>query len=104
MDDAAAFDAAQAYGHAVLDAVSVSGEDDDGRLMNLAAQRALDVDAVELTVEDGGKDVTVDLSRALGGTLILVNAMVAELRLHTGLEEEVIIATIRERFDGAFAP
>lgn len=96
-------EAARQYGQAILDAVSASDVDDDGEAMNLASQRALEVEAVTVTVDDDDV-VTVDLSDAIGGTMILVRGLVTMVREATGEDDDVILAEVRERLDANCRP
>lgn len=94
--------AARAYGLSILDAASASQDGAD--VMNLAAQRALEVDAVRVTAECGHTpmNITVDLGRALGGTLVVVHALVNALHEQIGVDHDVIIANTRETVHRAF--
>lgn len=96
-------EAARQYGQAILDAVSASDVDDDGEAMNLASQRALEVEAVTVTVDDDDV-VTVDLGDAIGGTLVLVRGLVTMVREATGEDDDVILAEVRERLDANCRP
>lgn len=69
--------------------------------MNLAAQRALEVQAIKVETSDDGDapGVDIDMSPAIAGTLILVQALLTTLHEATGEDPDVILANARERFD-----
>ncbi|MBT9257433.1 hypothetical protein KMZ32_16575 [Phycicoccus sp. MAQZ13P-2] len=96
--------AAHAYGLAILDAVSAAQDGAD--TMNLAAQRTLEVGAVQVhgSCEHAPTNLTVDVSRAVGGTLVVVQALVNALHAQTGTDRDVIIADTRALVQRAFDP
>ena len=102
-------DAARQAGHALLDAVVTPDLDSPdlptaGRVMNVAAQRLLEVGAVEVGVDGSGDDVAVnvDLSALLGGCLILVSGLVDRVALAQGIPREQVVAETRQVLDRAF--
>lgn len=92
------YDAARAFGHVLLDGVSAVDIDESGEAMSLAIQRAFEVDAITTTTDDSGT-VTVDVTAAMGGALMLVQGLLLMLQSATGHDEDFVLAEARELFD-----
>ena len=94
----ATYEAARAFGHVLLDGVSAVEVDESGEGVNLAIQRAFEVDAITTTTDDSG-DVTLDVSAAISGALTLVQGLLIMLRSATGHDDDFVLAEAREFFD-----
>ena len=83
----------------LLDAVIALPDDGaGGEPINLALQRLADVDgAYEVTVNDDGStlDVAVDLSNLVGGTLIALTWLVAQVADSHGVSREEVVSDLR---------
>jgi hypothetical protein len=95
-------------GHVVLDAVVAS---DLGRVDGDKAQAALelvfshllDIDAIELFQDEDTEELELDISPLIGGTLLIVRRLVAELAARDGVDEEAVVMTVRAALDAASA-
>lgn len=93
-------------GHVVLDAVVAS---DLGRVDGDKAQAALelvfshllDIDAIELFQDEDTEELELDISPLIGGTLLIVRRLVAELAARDGVDEEAVVMTVRAALDAA---
>lgn len=90
----------RAYGQIILDTVSAYQGEKSGPQMDLAVQGILECGAVSISQSDGGA-FDVDLSKAIGATILLVESLLKMVREQSGEERDVIIAGARERFDRA---
>lgn len=71
--------------------------------VQLAAARALEVDAIRVNPAPAelNADVVLDLSQLLGGSVVLVCALVDALATRSGEGREAVVAEIRELVDRA---
>lgn len=90
----------RAYGQIILDTVSAYQGDESAPQMDLAVQGILECGAVSIAQSDDGA-IDVNLSKAIGATILLVESLVTMVREQSGEERDVVIAVARERFDRA---
>jgi hypothetical protein len=71
--------------------------------VELAAARALEVDAIRVGPAPAGldADMVLDLSQLLGGSVVLVSALIDALVARSGEGREAVVAEIRELVDRA---
>jgi hypothetical protein len=91
--------------HVLLDAVSTfdssAPEKESGRILDLAVARLAEVDCVTATYDDETDTATVDASDLVGGTVVLINALVERIAAELGLERAVVVSQTREALDRA---
>ncbi|MBB5828150.1 hypothetical protein [Micromonospora carbonacea] len=89
--------------HVLLDAVSTydssAPEDESGDILDLAVARLADVDCVTVAYNDETSVATVDATDLVGGTVVLLNALVERLVLETGIERALLVSQTREIID-----
>jgi hypothetical protein len=89
------FDAARAFANSFLDAASVATDDDyTVEVLQLAVNGALETGAVQVDISDSG-EVDIDLSAAIGGTMLLVRHLVSRVRDESGRPDEEVIHDAR---------
>lgn len=104
-------DTGRQVSHILLDAlaawdqaVSESHPDDDtnASAVNLAVQKILEIGAITVDVDRSGEDtdvVNVDASDLLGGTLVLLQWMLAQLAVYAERDRLDVIVRAREVMD-----
>ena len=95
-------------GHVVLDAVvaaDVGGDDPDRAqaAMELVFEHLLEIDAIELLLDEEAQEFELDISPLIGGTLLVVRRLVAELAARDGVDEEAVVMSVRAALDAAAA-
>ncbi|MBF4163684.1 hypothetical protein [Nocardioides acrostichi] len=99
-------------GHVVLDAVTAStvtpaGDHDP---VDLAFSHLLEIDAISLSVsesaevDDDGEtagELELDISPLMGGVMLVVRRLVAELAARDGVDEAQVVMSIRSALDHA---
>lgn len=93
-------------GHVVLDAVvaaDVGGDDPDKAqaAMELVFEDLLEVDAIELLLDEESEELELDISPLIGGVMLVVRRLVAELAARDGVDEETIVMSVRAALDAA---
>ena len=93
-------------GHVVLDAVVASdlgGADADAAqaALELVFEHLLEIDAIELFMEEETEELELDISPLIGGTLLIVRRLVAELAARDGVDEESVVMSVRAALDAA---
>ena len=93
-------------GHVVLDAVvaaDVGGEDPDKAqaAMELVFEHLLEIDAIELLLDEESEELELDISPLIGGVMLVVRRLVAELAARDGVDEETIVMSVRAALDAA---
>ena len=107
-------------GHIVLDAVVAAdlrasaaadsqgqptGEDpghDHGHdPMELVFSHLLEIDAIELLLDEESEELELDISPLIGGTMLVVRRLVAELAAATGVPQESVVMSVRAALDEA---
>ncbi len=93
-------------GHVVLDAVvaaDVGGDDPDRAqaAMELVFEHLLEIDAIELLLDEGSEELELDISPLIGGVMLVVRRLVAELAARDGVDEETIVMSVRAALDAA---
>jgi hypothetical protein len=95
-------------GHIVLDAVVASdlgGTDADKAeaALQLVFENLLEIDAIELLLDEETEELELDISPLIGGTLLVVRRLVAELAARDGVDEEEVVMSVRAALDEAAA-
>ncbi len=95
-------------GHVVLDAVVASdlgGDDAEAAeaALELVFSHLLEIDAIELLLDEEAQEFELDISPLIGGTLLVVRRLVAELAARDGVDEEVVVMSVRAALDAAAA-
>ena len=93
-------------GHVVLDAVvaaDVGGDDPDKAqaAMELVFEHLLEIDAIELLLDEESEELELDISPLIGGVMLVVRRLVAELAARDGVDEETIVMSVRAALDAA---
>ena len=93
-------------GHVVLDAVvaaDVGGDDPDRAqaAMELVFEHLLEIDAIELLLDEESEELELDISPLIGGVMLVVRRLVAELAARDGVDEEAVVMTVRAALDAA---
>ena len=93
-------------GHIVLDAVVASdlgGDDADAAdaALELVFEHLLEIDAIELLLDEETEELELDISPLIGGTLLVVRRLVAELAARDGVDEEEVVMSVRAALDAA---
>ena len=93
-------------GHVVLDAVvaaDVGGDDPDRAqaAMELVFEHLLEIDAIELLLDEETEELELDISPLIGGVMLVVRRLVAELAARDGVDEETIVMSVRAALDAA---
>ena len=93
-------------GHVVLDAVvaaDVGGDDPDKAqaAMELVFEHLLEIDAIELLLDEESEELELDISPLIGGVMLVVRRLVAELAARDGVDEEAVVMTVRAALDAA---
>lgn len=93
-------------GHVVLDAVvaaDVGGDDPDRAqaAMELVFEHLLEIDAIELLLDEESEELELDISPLIGGVMLVVRRLVAELAARDGLDEETVVMSVRAALDAA---
>ncbi len=93
-------------GHVVLDAVvaaDVGGDDPDRAqaAMELVFEHLLEIDAIELLLDEETEELELDISPLIGGVMLVVRRLVAELAARDGLDEEAVVMSVRAALDAA---
>ena len=93
-------------GHVVLDAVvaaDVGGDDPDKAqaAMELVFEHLLEIDAIELLLDEESEELELDISPLIGGVMLVVRRLVAELAARDGLDEETVVMSVRAALDAA---
>ena len=111
-------------GHIVLDAVvaadlrasaaaesegQTAGEDPDHEHghdhghdpMELVFSHLLEIDAIELLLDEESEELELDISPLIGGTMLVVRRLVAELAAATGVPQESVVMSVRAALDEA---
>lgn len=93
-------------GHVVLDAVvaaDVGGDDPDRAqaAMELVFEHLLEIDAIELLLDEESEELELDISPLIGGVMLVVRRLVAELAARDGVDEETIVMSVRAALDAA---
>ena len=93
-------------GHVVLDAVvaaDVGGDDPDRAqaAMELVFEHLLEIDAIELLLDEESEELELDISPLIGGVMLVVRRLVAELAARDGLDEEAVVMSVRAALDAA---
>lgn len=93
-------------GHVVLDAVvaaDLGGEDPDAAqaAMELVFEHLLEIDAIELLMDEETEELELDISPLIGGVMLVVRRLVAELAARDGVDEEAVVMTVRAALDAA---
>ena len=91
-------------GHVVLDAVvaaDVGGDDPDRAqaAMELVFEHLLEIDAIELLLDEGSEELELDISPLIGGVMLVVRRLVAELAARDGVDEETVVMSVRAALD-----
>ncbi len=95
-------------GHIVLDAVVASdlgGDDAEAAeaALELVFSHLLEIDAIELLLDEEAQEFELDISPLIGGTLLVVRRLVAELAARDGVDEEAVVMSVRAALDAAAA-
>lgn len=95
-------------GHVVLDAVVASdlgGDDAEAAeaALELVFSHLLEIDAIELLLDEEAQEFELDISPLIGGTLLVVRRLVAELAARDGVDEEAVVMSVRAALDAAAA-
>lgn len=95
-------------GHIVLDAVVASdlgGDDAEAAeaALELVFSHLLEIDAIELLLDEEAEEFELDISPLIGGTLLVVRRLVAELAARDGVDEEAVVMSVRAALDAAAA-
>ncbi|MCZ7373283.1 hypothetical protein [Micromonospora sp. WMMC250] len=89
--------------HVLLDAVatfdSSRPDDDAGEVLDLAVARLGEMGCVTATFDDATDTATVDASPLVGGTAVLINALVQRIVSLTGRSREEVMHQKREIID-----
>ena len=93
-------------GHVVLDAVvaaDVGGDAPDKAqaAMELVFEHLLEIDAIELLLDEETEELELDISPLIGGVMLVVRRLVAELAARDGLDEETVVMSVRAALDAA---
>ena len=93
-------------GHVVLDAVvaaDVGGDDPDRAqaAMELVFEHLLEIDAIELLLDEESEELELDISPLIGGVMLVVRRLVAELAARDGVDEETVVMSVRAALDAA---
>lgn len=93
-------------GHVVLDAVvaaDVGGDDPDKAqaAMELVFEHLLEIDAIQLLLDEESEELELDISPLIGGVMLVVRRLVAELAARDGVDEETIVMSVRAALDAA---
>ncbi len=93
-------------GHVVLDAVvaaDVGGDHPDRAqaAMELVFEHLLEIDAIELLLDEESEELELDISPLIGGVMLVVRRLVAELAARDGVDEETIVMSVRAALDAA---
>ena len=91
-------------GHVVLDAVvaaDVGGDDPDRAqaAMELVFEHLLEIDAIELLLDEESEELELDISPLIGGVMLVVRRLVAELAARDGVDEETVVMSVRAALD-----
>jgi hypothetical protein len=84
-------------GHVVL------GDDPDRAqaAMELVFEHLLEIDAIELLLDEESEELELDISPLIGGVMLVVRRLVAELAARDGVDEETIVMSVRAALDAA---
>lgn len=92
-------------GHVVLDAVVAADPEADPDAtqdaMELVFQHLLEIDAIELLLDEETDELELDISPLIGGVMLVVRRLVAELAARDGVDEETVVASVRAALDAA---
>ena len=86
-------------GHIILDGVTAAEVDNDDAL-EIAFGRLLEIEAIEVTMDEEEGQLELDISTLMGGVLLVVSELVAELAQRDGTGTDEVLARIRSRIEG----
>ncbi|MCL8026772.1 hypothetical protein [Nocardioides bruguierae] len=91
-------------GHIILDGVVASdgvGGGDEADTMDLVFSHLLEIEAIELLLDEETEELELDISPLMGGMLLVVRRLVAELAARDGLDPEAVVMSVRAALDDA---
>ncbi|TIC82735.1 hypothetical protein [Nocardioides sp. GY 10127] len=91
-------------GHIILDGVVASegltGEAESDQ-MELVFGHLLEIEAIELLLDEDTDELELDISPLMGGTLLVIRRLVAELAARDGVDPETVVMSVRAALDEA---
>ncbi|WP_068107594.1 hypothetical protein [Nocardioides dokdonensis] len=93
-------------GHVILDGVVAAEADPDlvpcgTNPVELAFGHLLEIGAVELMMDDESEELELDISPLMGGVMLVVRRLVAELAARDGVDPETVVMSVRAAIDQA---
>lgn len=91
-------------GHIILDGVTAAdaqGVDPDVDPMELAFSHLLEIEAIALAFDEAAEEVELDISPLMGGVMLVVRRLVAELAVREGVSQESVVMAVRAAIDDA---
>ena len=89
-------------GHVILDgvtAIDVNSAD----AMEIAFGKLLEIEAIEVSIDEEQGELELDISPLMGGVMLVVRQLVAELARRDGSSPEDVLAIMRTRIDAETA-
>ncbi len=69
--------------------------------VELAFGHLLEIGAVELMMDDESEELELDISPLMGGVMLVVRRLVAELAARDGVDPETVVMSVRAAIDQA---
>ena len=93
-------------GHVILDGVVAAEADPDvlpggPNPVELAFGHLLEIGAVELKMDEDGDELELDISPLMGGVMLVVRRLVAELAARDQVDPESVVMSVRAAIDQA---
>ena len=91
-------------GHVILDGVVAAEADPDvlpggPNPVELAFGHLLEIGAVELMMDEDSEELELDISPLMGGVMLVVRRLVAELAARDGVDPESVVMSVRAAID-----